>query len=73
MTTVEEISEAIERLPTEQRWGLLHRFADELWQEWDREIEADLKRGALDGLLIEARAAIGAGKTRPLNEILGNH
>ena len=70
MSTVEEISEALHRLPVEQRWGLLHRFSDELWSDWDAQIEADLKTGRLDELLAEARADIAAGRTRTLDEVL---
>ena len=70
MSTVEEISEALHRLPTEQRWGLLHRFSDELWADWDQQIESDLRSGGLDELLAEARADIAAGRTRSLDEVL---
>ena len=70
MSTVEEISEALHRLPIEQRWGVLHRFSDELWSEWDEQVESDLKAGRLDGLLAEARADIAAGRTRSLDEVL---
>ena len=70
MSTVEEISEALHRLPIEQRWGVLHRFSDELWSEWDEQVESDLKSGRLDGLLAEARADIAAGRTRSLDEVL---
>jgi hypothetical protein len=72
MSTVDEISEALHRLPTHERWSLLHQFSDELWNEWDEQIESDLKNGRLDGLLAQARAEISAGKTRSLNEVLSH-
>jgi hypothetical protein len=72
MSTVEEITEALHGLPTEQRWGVLHRFSDELWSDWDEQIESDLKSGRLNSLLAEAKADILAGRTRNLNEVLDN-
>lgn len=70
MTTQREIADALSCLPTQERWDLLHRFSEELWVDWDRQIESDLKAGQLDGLLAEARADIAAGRTRPLDEVL---
>ena len=72
MSTVLEIEQAIHQLPAGEKWDLLHRFQDDLWSEWDRQNEEDLKAGRLDALLTEARADIAAGRTRPLNEVL-NH
>lgn len=72
MSTVEEIAEAIHRLPIDERWSLLHQVSDELWTDWDQRIEADLKTGRLDAFLAGARAEIAAGKTRSLDEVL-NH
>ncbi len=56
MSTVTEISAALRRLPTEERWSLLHEFADELWAEWDAQIEHDLGSGKLDDFINQARA-----------------
>ena len=72
MSTVAEISEAIHRLPMSERWSLLHQFSDELWSDWDKQIEADLKNGRLDGFLAQARAEISAGRTRSLDEVLND-
>lgn len=72
MTTSQEIEAALHRLPTEERWSLLRRFSEELWSDWDGQIETDLSAGKLDGLLAEARADIAGGETRSLNEVL-NH
>jgi hypothetical protein len=72
MSTVAEISEALHRLPTGERWSLLHQFSDELWRDWDEQLESDLKNGRLDDFLAEARAEISAGRTRSLDEVL-NH
>jgi hypothetical protein len=64
MSTVEEISEALHQLPTDERWEILHRFSEELWSDWDRQIESDLRQGRLDALLSEARTDIASGRTR---------
>ena len=68
MTTVEEVSEALHRLPALERWDLLRRFSDEVWSHWDKQIESDLRGGRLNGL----RADIAAGRTRYLDEVLNN-
>jgi len=70
MSTVTEISAALRRLPTEERWSLLHEFADELWAEWDAQIEQDLGRGKLDDFINQARADISAQRIRPLDEVI---
>lgn len=59
MSTVTEISAALRRLPTEERWSLLYEFADELWAEWDAQIEQDLGSGKLDDFINQAHADIG--------------
>jgi hypothetical protein len=39
---------------------------------WDRQIEADAKAGRLDHLWTEAMEDIKAGRTKPLDEVLGD-
>jgi len=70
MGTVTEISAAIRQLKPDERWGLLHEFADELWSDWDRQIEDDLEAGKLDRLIADAEAEIAAGNVRLLNEVI---
>lgn len=72
MSTTQEIESAIHRLPQHEQWSLLARFSQELWDAWDCEIKDDLANGRLDDLIANARADIAAGRTRPLNEILGD-
>ncbi len=72
MSTTKEISEAIRKLPADEQWSLLHEFADELWADWDTQIEADVSGGKLDQFLNEARAEIQASNTIPLDEIIRN-
>lgn len=63
MSTTKEISAAIRRLPADERWSLLHEFDDELWSDWDAQIEADLSRGKLDDFINQARAEINANRS----------
>lgn len=72
MTTTQEIEAALHRLPTAAKWELLHRFSDELWTDWDQQIEADLASGRLDDILAEARLDVAAGRIHPLDHVL-NH
>jgi hypothetical protein len=72
MSTVTEISAAIRRLSADERWHLLHEFADELWADWDAQIENDLGSGKLDDFISKARADISALKIRPLDEVIRN-
>lgn len=70
MSTVIEIESAIEQLPTSEKWQLIHRLHDALWEEWDKQIEADAAAGRLDHLVAEAQADIAAGRVKPLDEII---
>ncbi len=70
MSSVKEIEWAIEQLPPREKWGLLHRLHDGLWDSWDKEIEADAAAGRLDHLVQEVEADIAAGWVKPLDEII---
>lgn len=70
MSTVHEIETAIERLPAEERWSLLHRFSDRMWDDWDAQIESDYRAGRLDSLIAGVREDIAAGRTKPMHEVL---
>lgn len=70
MITQEEIVEALHQLPAQERWSVLAHFSDELWTDWDQQIERDLQSGQLDSLLETARSQIRAGAVHPLHEIL---
>jgi len=70
MSTVQEIETAIERLPAEERWGLLHRFSDRMWDDWDAQIDSDHRAGRLDSLIAEVREDIAAGRAKPMHEVL---
>lgn len=70
MTTLLEIKAAIDRLSPQEYcelMAMLHPHEDD---EWDRQIAADLAAGRLDGIIVEARADVEAGRTVPLETIL---
>jgi hypothetical protein len=72
MRSVQEIESAIDGLPADERWGLLQRLQERLWEDWDRQIEDDHRAGRLDGILAEVESDIAAGRVKPLNEVIGN-
>ena len=71
MSTVQEIETAIQKLKPQE----IHEVADwlqELREElWDKQIDADAKAGRLDKLAEKALEDFRAGRTKPLDEILG--
>ena len=73
MSTVAEIIEAVKKLPEAEKGEFLERLAEiDFDDAWDRQIEADAKAGRLDHLIARAEADIAAGRTKPLDEVLGN-
>jgi hypothetical protein len=73
MSTVGEIIEAVKKLPEREKSEFLERLVDVDFDDaWDRQIEADAKAGRLDPLWQEAMEDIKAGRTKPLDEVLGN-
>lgn len=55
MTRLEQVKSAIEALPARDFDRLRKWLADKAWDQWDRELERDLKAGKLDFLAAEAR------------------
>ena len=73
MSTVGEIIEAVKKLPEREKSEFLERLADVDFDDaWDRQIEADAKARKLDLLWQEAMEDIKAGRTKPLDEVLGD-
>ena len=66
MTKVDELEAEIQRLSRTERAALREWFREYDSDEWDREIEEDVRAGQLDRLAEEALAAHKAGKTKPL-------
>jgi hypothetical protein len=72
MSTVQEIEAAIEKLPNAEFLALIDRLRERHADLWDRQIEDDAKAGRLDFLVCEAQDDLQHGKTKPLDEILGD-
>lgn len=72
MSTVAEIREAIEKLPPDQAWKLARELRDYLDALWDKQFETDVKAGRLDKMIARAREEHIAGKTRSMDEIVGD-
>ena len=66
MSTVEEITAAIERLPADQVARVRAWLADYAERRWDEQIEQDERAGRLDALIDRALEEHRAGRTRPL-------
>jgi hypothetical protein len=73
MSTVSEIIEAAKKLPERDKSEFLERLTEVDFDDaWDRQIEADAKAGRLGHLWKEATEDIKAGRTKPLDEVLGD-
>jgi Arc/MetJ-type ribon-helix-helix transcriptional regulator len=72
MSTVTEIREAIRKLPAQEAWKLARELREHLDSLWDKEFEDDVNAGRLDGLITRAREQHANGKTRPMDEIVGD-
>jgi hypothetical protein len=66
MSTVEEITAAIERLPADQVARVRDWLAEYAERLWDEQIERDERDGRLDSLIDRALEEHRAGRTRPL-------
>ena len=66
MTTVAEIQQAIIGLPKSDYAQLIRWLREYGWEEWDREIEEDVRAGKLDALAAEAWEAKAKGELREL-------
>lgn len=70
MSTVEEIEEAIGKLPRKEFWALTDKLIVAREAAWDCQLEHDAAEGRLDALWAEAEKEIEAGETVPLDEFL---
>lgn len=66
MTTVQDIENAIRRLSSEELAQLKQRIADYEWEQWDKQVERDVKAGRLDALAKEALQDLRDGNTTEL-------
>lgn len=72
MSTVQEIEAAIEKLPAAELLALVDRLRERHADLWDRQIEDDARAGRLDFLVHETQSDLQQGKTKPLDEVLGD-
>ncbi len=66
MTTVAEISGAVQRLPKKDLVRFRKWFAEYDAAAWDRQIERDSAAGRLESLIREARRETKAGRAKAL-------
>jgi hypothetical protein len=66
MTTVDEISGAVKRLPKKELARFRKWFAEYDANVWDRQLDADAQAGKLDALIREAQRDHRAGRTKRL-------
>ena len=66
MTTIEKLEREIEKLDRSELVTLRDWFRKYDAEEWDRQIEEDVRAGRLDKLADEALADYKAGRTRLL-------
>ncbi|MCY4529714.1 MAG: hypothetical protein OXD46_11870 [Chloroflexi bacterium] len=66
MSTLAEIQQAIISIPKSDYAQLIRWLREYDWEEWDREIEEDVRVGKLDALAAEAWEAKAKGELREL-------
>ena len=66
MTTVDEISGAVKRLPKKELARFRKWFAEYDATVWDRQLKSDAQAARLDALMHEAQRDHRAGRTKPL-------
>ena len=72
MSTVAEIRQAIEKLSPGEAWKLASELREYLDAVWDKQFEQDVKAGRLDAAITRARKEHASGRSRPMDEIVGN-
>lgn len=61
MHTLQEIEAAIDELPRNEAYELCAKLEKKLSDNWDRQIESDVRAGRLDNIAREALAEYHAG------------
>ena len=72
MSSVAEIQQAIIKLSEREQRALARWFAEVQADAWDAQIEDDIVSGRLDHVIAQAEADIATGRTKPLDEVLGD-
>jgi hypothetical protein len=70
MSTVQEIKLAIEQLSLEARSELIADLCGWSDDDWDRQMKADAAGGKFFVLNEDADRAVGAGQSKPLDDLL---
>jgi hypothetical protein len=65
MRTLDEIREAIRKLPAKDAWQLAQELREYLDDLWDKQFEEDVKAGRLDNVIGRARKSTPAAKAGP--------
>lgn len=68
MSSLDQIEEAIVRLPKDDFAKLARWFDEQRNRRWDEQIAADSESGALDFLVRELDEDLAAGRARPIDE-----
>ena len=66
MSRVEDLERAIESLSPNELAQFREWYAGFDWEIWDRQLDRDVARGALDSLADEAIRDHEAGRSKPL-------
>jgi hypothetical protein len=69
---ITEIREAIQKLPAKEAWQLAKALRDHLDALWDEQVENDIEAGRFDQMIARAREEHDSGKTRSMDEIVGD-
>lgn len=72
MSGITEIRDAIRKLPAKDAWQLAAELRDHLDALWDEQFERDVEAGRLNQLIARAREEHDSGKTRSMDEIVGD-
>ncbi len=64
--SLRELETAVTKLPSEELNVFAQWFQEYLSDEWDRQIEADVKAGRLDKILKKVDEEIETGRVTPL-------
>ena len=70
---VEKILKEVKHLSSEEQKELWDRIAAEEAKnldEWEKQVQRDSNSGKLDHLLAELKEDIGAGRVKPLDEVI---
>ena len=68
VSSVEHIKQAIEELPKEEFWKISEWVIQRHENEWDQQLERDIRAGKLDRLAEDALRELHEGRSHPFPE-----